>query len=171
MPELEKSARHVISLTESVWGALKASAERRGVEASELMQKVLIDFLLKEDTLAADAREDILSHRWLIERVVETAKALCRTGSFAPSLISDAIAKCEVDPEWALRYTKYVRDDMFKHGNPRKEINREFGWYIRRAVGGQVVKKGDGKPSVKPVNGHVFQSYTELGSFDTALVL
>jgi hypothetical protein len=170
MPELEKSVKHPISLPESVWRALEASAKDRRMETRELIQKVLEDFLLeKENTLPPKTRQDIIDRRWLIDRVKEAAMSLCRSGQFASSLISDAIVQCEGDPEWAARYTAYVRDDMYKHGNPRKDINRDFGWHIIRSVGGVGVKKDD-KPSFKTVKGHVFQSYTELRSFDADLV-
>jgi hypothetical protein len=125
MPELEKSVKHPISLPESVWRALEASAKDRRMETRELIQKVL---------------EDFIDRRWLIDRVKEAAMSLCRSGQFASSLISDAIVQCEGDPEWAARYTAYVRDDMYKHGNPRKDINRDFGWHIIRSVGGVGVK-------------------------------
>jgi hypothetical protein len=57
----------------------------------------------------------------------------------------------------------YVRENLYKHGNPRKNsINKEIGSCIRKAIGGQVTKSSDGKPIKIPVLGSVIQSYTEV---------
>ena len=58
-------------------------------------------------------------------------------------------------------------DDIYKNGNPLKGgINREIGYRVRAAIGGEVMKDNDGKPVLAKVLGEVIQSYTPMADYD-----
>lgn len=167
--EANKATKHSLTLMPRVYDALKLSAEQQGVEPNELIQNLIIDHVIEAKTLDAATQEHILTGRRLIATAVEIAKQRCRDGLFADSITLDTFRACSADPKWIADYEAYVGDNPYKNGNPLKGINREIGFGIRRAIGGEVVKVG-GKPVSTKVLGEVIQSYTPMSGFDTAAV-
>jgi hypothetical protein len=107
----------------------------------------------------------------LVQRAVATACRIKRDDGFAPDITLKVFSACMADKLWAADYETYVKDNPYKHGNPRKgAINREIGARIRKGIGVQVAKLSDGKPAKIPVSGSIIQSYTEMESFDSDAV-
>ncbi len=98
------------------------------------------------------------------------ARQRCLDGRFSRAITVETFQDCAKDPVWAADYRTYVKDDIFKHGNPLKGINREIGFRIRAAIGGHVETGADGKPVLEKVLGEVIQSYTPMRSFDRKIV-
>ena len=68
---------------------------------------------------------------------------------------------------WAEAYRAYVKDDIYKNGNPEKgPINREIGFRVRAGIGGFVEKGEDKKPKQTKVLGEIIQSYTPMKDFN-----
>ena len=109
--------------------------------------------------------------RQLIDRVVDAARELCRTGRFDSSLTLQAVRMCKDDPEWLSGYTRFVGGGIYEHGNHLKQkINREIGRRVRAAVGAEVVTDGNGRSAKVNVAGEIIQSYTPFASYDPAAV-
>jgi hypothetical protein len=164
------TSRHALTLPTAVYAALKLSAERRGLEPNTLIQNLIIDQAIKDDTLDPDMRTHIEAGRFVIEMAVEVAKQRCRDGKPASTITLDTFRACAADEKWVAAYKTYVQDDIYKHGNPLKQINREIGFRIRAAIDGRVIKDDKGKPAVVKVLGEVIQSYTPMKSYDHGLV-
>ena len=78
--------------------------------------------------------------RQLIDRVVDAARGLCRTGRFDQSLTLQSVRMCNDDPEWLSGYTRFVGGGIHEHGNHLKQrINQEIGRSVKAAVGAEVV--------------------------------
>jgi hypothetical protein len=102
-----------------------------------------------------------------VARAVEVATQRCRAGLFASSITADTFHACAAEPAWAADYRAYVGDDIYKNGNPLKGgINREIGFRVRQAIGGEVMKDDAGRPVVAKVLGEVIQSYTPMADYD-----
>lgn len=107
----------------------------------------------------------------LVERAVEEAKRICREGGFTSAITRDAIDACLADEEWRSGYREFVKDDIYKNGNPLKGlINREIGFRIRAGIGGTIIKGDNGKPAVAKVLGSIIQSYTPMQGFEKTAV-
>lgn len=165
-PNPYTTAKHTLTLLETIYRALKKSAEKRGVEPNELIVDLIVAETIKDGTLDDYTKTRYQLGRSLVERVVDTARQLCRDGKFSESINLDVIHLCTMDKAWAADYRTYVEDDIFKHGNPLKVINREFGFRIRAAIGGKVKKGPDGKPLNVKVAGEIIQSYTPMVGFE-----
>ena len=170
MADAPKTAKHTLTLQAPIYEALKRSAAKRGLDVNTHMQNVLTDHVIDDDTLDAETRAQIELGRSLIDRAVETAKQRCRDGLFARTITLDTFQACTADPKWAADYKTYVGADIFKHGNPLKRINREIGFRIRAAIGGEVEKDDTGAAVNAKVLGEVIQSYTPMKAFDPKIV-
>ena len=111
----------------------------------------------------------------LVDRAVQAAQDICRANRFKSSITLDAIRDCMKDPakldgqpyRWTDGYRAYVKDDIYKNGNPEKgPINHEIGFRIRAGIGGVVEKGDDGKSKTTKVLGEIIQSYTPMADFD-----
>jgi hypothetical protein len=160
-----KTSKHSLTLLTTVYDALKLSAQQQGIDPNELIQNLIIDHVIEAKTLDPITQEHIVTGRRLVATAVEVAKQRCRDGLFAPTITLDTFRACSADPKWIADYEAYVGDNPYKHGNPRKAINREIGFGIRRGIGGEVVKSG-GKPLSVKVLSEVIQSYTPMAAFD-----
>ena len=139
--------------------------EKHGRQEAELGFDVNMDFLE-----FWDADRPVLK-RQLIDRVVDAARELCRTGRFDQSLTLQAVRMCKDDPEWLSGYTRFVGGGIHEPGNRLKqEINREIGRSVRAAVGAEVVTDGNGQPARVNVTGEIIQSYTPFASYDPTAV-
>jgi hypothetical protein len=164
-----KTSKHSLTLLTPVYDALKLSAQQQGIEPNELIQNLIVDHVIETKTLDAATQKHIVTGRRLIAAAVEVAKQRCRDGLFEQTITLDTFRACSADPQWIADYEAYVGDNPYKHGNPRKAINREIGFGIRRAIGGEVVKS-DGKPLSIKVLSEVIQSYTPMAAFDQKAV-
>ncbi len=160
------TAKHTLTLLDPLYDALKLSAAKLGLEPNEVIVSLIAEHTIKDGTLDDYTAKRFLMGRELIEQVVEVARRRCREGQFAPTITLDAIQECTDDPAWIAKYRDYVEDDVFKHGNPLKAINREFGFRIRAAIGGSVQKDADKKPINVKVAGKIIQSFTLMEAFN-----
>ena len=162
-----RTAKHSLTLLVSVYDALKVSAAAQGLEPREVIQNLIIDHVIAAGTLDKVTREHIETGRRLVAHAVQVARQRCRDGLFASSITLDTFHACAADPQWAADYRAYVGDDIYKNGNPLKGgINREIGYRVRAAIGGEVMKDNDGKPVLAKVLGEVIQSYTPMADYD-----
>lgn len=144
-----------------------AAAYRR--DASEHAERILIEYLINMGLIDPIAAYRKRVFWFLIEFAVYEAQELCRAGKRSRTITRDAIQACTRDPVWAAHYYFYVGDNIFKNGNEKKgDINRELGWQIKRAVGGEVEKDANGKTANEKVLGEVIQSFTPLTFADDA---
>jgi hypothetical protein len=167
MPDLDKVAKHTLTLPNSVYTALCRSAEQQELEPSEVIQNLIIDHVIQAGTLDEGAQAQLQAYRKAVGHAVEVARQRLRDGAPVETLTADTFKACADDAEWRDNYRLYVQDDIFKNGNPRKgPINREIGYRIRAAVGAEVMKDADGRPVLRKVLGSVIQSYTPFSDFD-----
>lgn len=144
---------------------LRDHVEQHGPQGAELEFDVNMDFLE-----FWDADRPALKRR-LVDRVVDAARELCRTGRFDQSLTLRAVRMCKDDPEWLSGYTRFVGGCIYEHGNHLKQkINQEIGRSVRAAVGAEVVTDGNGRTARVNVDGELIQSYTPLASYDPTAV-
>ena len=156
-------SKHTLTLLNPLYAALKQSAENEGLEANEVIVRLIEDYVVSQGTLDAYTARRVELRRKLIKEVVKAAVAIRDEGKFAESITLDAISKCLKDDTWKSAYREYVEDDIFKGGNPLKgPINREIGFRIRAALDAEVLKEGSGKPRNEKVTGSIIQSYTPL---------
>ncbi len=134
-----------------------------------------INSLIKDGFIEKGEADRIKLFWALVDRAVQAAQDICRTNRFKSSITLDAIHDCMKDPaklvgqpySWTDGYRVYVKDDIYKNGNPEKgPINREIGFRIRAGIGGLVEKGDDGKSKTTKVLGEIIQSYTPMADFD-----
>ena len=168
-PELDGVAKHTLTLPNSVYQALKASAAKQGLEPYEVIQDLVIDHVIRAGTLDKKIQAQIEAYKRAVMRAVEVAKQRLRDGAAVETLTPDTFLECAQDPKWVADYRAYIQDDLYKNGNPRKgPINREIGYRIRAATGAEVMKDPNGKAVLRKVLGNVIQSYTPFISFDAS---
>ncbi|TIP03913.1 MAG: hypothetical protein E5X17_01830 [Mesorhizobium sp.] len=142
-----------------------AQAERK--EATEIIQRATINYLIDVGYMPPEEADRFKLFWWLVDETVLAAQKICRDGGFARSITLDAIHSCMNNPKWVDGYRTYVRDDIFKNGNPEKgPINREIGFRIRAGIGGVVEKTPQGKAATVKVLGEIIQSYTPMVDYD-----
>ena len=167
--------KYTIPFTSVVNAALLRAAAAERMEPTEIIQRATINSLIK-DGFVEEADADRIKLFWaLVDRAVQAAQDICLAGRFASSITLDAIHDCMQDSaklagqpyNWTDGYRAYVRDDIYKNGNPEKgPINREIGFRIRAGIGGEVEKGDDKKPKTTKVLGEIIQSYTPMANFD-----
>ena len=97
---------------------IQAYVEKHGRQGAELEFDVNMDFLEFWDA------DRLVLKRRLIDRVVDAARELCRTGRFDQSLTLQAVRMCKDDPEWLSGYTRFVGGGIHEHGNHLKQKNQ-----------------------------------------------
>ena len=103
----------------------------------------------------------------LVAQVVETARELCRTGSFDPALTLHAIRACKDDPDWFAGYARFVGGDIYGNRNPLKQtINPMFGRRVKDGVGAGDRKDDSGNPVRRRVENEIIRSYTLFEDYD-----
>ena len=103
----------------------------------------------------------------LVVQVVETARELCRTGSFDAALTLHAIRACKEDPDWLAGYTRFVGGDIYCNRNPLKQtINQMFGRRVKAGVGAEDRADDNGNPVRRYVENEIIQSYTLFEDYD-----
>ncbi len=167
--------KHTVPFTSAVNAALLRAAAAERMEPTEIIQRATINSLIKHGFIEKGEADRIKLYWALVDRAVRAAQDICRAGRFKSSITLDAIRDCMEDPakldgqpySWTEGYRAYVKDDIYKNGNPEKgPINREIGFRIRAGIGGLVEKGSDGKPKIAKVLGEIIQSYTPMADFD-----
>ena len=159
--------KYTVPFTSPVNAALLAAASAERKEPTEIIQRATINYLIEKGHLPKVEADRIKLFWQLVDQTVEAAQQLCRDGKFAPSITLDAIRVCMNDPKWVAGYRTYVRDDIYKNGNPEKgPINREIGFRIRAGIGGKVQMTAEGKAATAKVLGEIIQSYTPMADYD-----
>ena len=162
------TAKHTLTLLVPLYEALKRSGKKQGLEPNETIVNLIAEFTTRDGTLDDYTAKRFAMSQKLINEVIDVAQRRCQQGKFTPAITLDAIQECTADRAWADMYREYVEDDIYKHGNPLKAINREFGFRIRAAIGGTVQKDTEGKPINVKVAGEIIQSYTLMEKFEQA---
>ena len=167
--------KYTIPFTSIVNRALLEAATKKRMEPTEIIQRATINSLIEEGLIKKIDADRINLFWALVDRAVKAAQDICVAGRFARSITLDSIHDCMKDPaqlpaqpySWTEGYRVYVRDDIYKNGNPEKgPINREIGFRIRAGIGGIVETGDDGKPKTVKVLGEVIQSYTPMADYD-----
>ncbi|MDK2756813.1 hypothetical protein [Blastomonas fulva] len=151
-----------VSLRPAVNAALTAAATAENKDLTDYVTDILERHALDGPFMTEQDKSDLELLHSLTERVVETAVRLVAEGQFRDSITADSIAICEQDEKWLADYRKYVRDEPYKNGNPRKgNINPNFGYWVKKSLGAKSKMK-DKKAENRKVLGSVIQSYTPL---------
>ncbi|MDF2117995.1 hypothetical protein PY365_20690 [Roseiarcaceae bacterium H3SJ34-1] len=160
---LKYTVPFTIAANDGLLGA--AAAERK--EPTEIIQRATINYLIEKGYIDADEAERFKLFWKLVDQTVLAAQTICREGGFSRSITLDAIHLCMKDENWLDGYRRYVKDDIFKNGNPEKgPINREIGFRIRAGIGGVVEKGDNNKSATVKVLGEIIQSYTPMADYD-----
>lgn len=167
--------KHTVPFTSDVNLALLRAAAAERMEPTEIIQRATINFLIEEGFIEKEAADRIKLFWALVDRAVQAAQEICRANRFKNSITLDAIHDCMKDPaklngqpfSWIDGYRAYVKDDIYKNGNPEKgPLNRAIGFRIRVGIGGIVEKGDDNEPKTTKVLGEIIQSFTPMADFD-----
>ena len=167
--------KHSVPFASAVNAALLQAAAAERMEPTEIIQRAVIKSLIEDGFIVKEDADRIRLFWALVDRAVKAAQDICRANRFRRSITLDAIHECMKDPamldgqpySWIDGYKVYVRDDIYRNGNPEKgPINREIGFRIRAGIGGVVEKDEDGKTKTTKVLGEIIQSYTPMADFD-----
>jgi len=167
--------KFTVPFTSAINAALLRAAAKERMEPTEIIQRATINSLIQDGYIEKEEADRIKLFWALVDRAVEAAQAICRDNRFTSSITLDAIHDCMKDPakldgqpyNWIDGYRAYIRDDIYKNGNPEKgPINREIGFRIRAGIGGLVEKGDDRKSKTTKVLGEIIQSYTPMADFD-----
>jgi hypothetical protein len=167
--------KHTVPFTSAVNAALLRAAAAERMEPTEIIQRATINSLIKDGFIDKGEADRIKLFWALVDRAVQAAQDICRANRFKSSITLDAIHDCMKDPakldgqpyNWTDGYRAYIKDDIYKNGNPEKgPINREIGFRIRAGIGGSVEKGDDGRPKTTKVLGEIIQSFTPMADFD-----
>jgi hypothetical protein len=161
-----------LRLDSPVHAAIEKEAQAKRRELSEHIQRILAEHAISKKLLDAKKAAEYQLMWSLVARAVETARKICREGGFASDITHKAIQACMADGQWAADYQRYVQDNPYKHGNPRKgPINKEIGYRIKQGIGGIINRRRNGKPPKVTVTGSVIQSFTPMDDYTESAVL
>jgi len=156
----------------SIYAAIKQEALAEKREVNEHIQRILAEHAISKKLLDEVKAKEYQLMWSLVARAVETARKICREGGFGSDITHKAIQVCMGDKDWAADYEKYVQDNPYKNGNPRKRpINKVIGYRIREGIGGFTTKAPDGKPAKVTVTGSIIQSFTPMENYTKSAVL
>ena len=159
----EYTIKFSLRLDAPVFRAIEQEADHKGREVVEHIQRILGDYASKNNLMKEEEIKEYELRWGLVDRACDLAVEREHKIGFEETIIGDAIKDCEADEKWLASYEKYVQDNPYKHGNPRKGlINRELGRQIKIKMKAVAIKGPDGKPKKKPVTGSIVQSYTLL---------
>ena len=160
------TAKHALTLLNTVYEAAKQTAAGQGLDTNEFIVNLITEAVIEDGTLDPYTEHRFTLTRDLITDAARIARRICREGKFSEHITRDTIAECTGNDQWCGAYRLLIEDDIYKHGNPLKMINREFGYRIRAAIGGTVKKDAEGRPINAKVAGMIIQTYTLMDSFD-----
>lgn len=167
--QVSPAFKYTVPFTAAANTALARAAAVERMEPTEIIQRATINSLIQSGYLDETEANRIRLFWRLVDQTVAAAQQICREGGFSSSITLDAIRRCMKDSTWLDGYKVYVKDDIFKNGNPEKgPINREIGFRIRAGIGGVVEKNADGKAKTVKVLGEIIQSYTPMADYDRA---
>jgi hypothetical protein len=159
--------KYTVPFTAAANNGLLMAAKKERMEPTEIIQRATIRSLIAEGFINETDADRIKLFWRLVDQTVIAAQKICHDGGFSSSITLDAIRQCMKDPAWLEGYKLYVKDDIFKNGNPEKgPINREIGWRIRAGIDGVTEKGADGKAKTTKVLGEIIQSYTPMADYD-----
>lgn len=159
--------KYTVPFTPTANHGLLLAAKAARMEPTEIIQRATIRSLIANGYIEETEADRIELYWRLVDQTVVAAQTLCREGKFSSSVTLDAILRCMADPVWLDGYKSYVKDDIFKNGNPLKgPINREIGFRIRAGIDGITEKGPDGKAKTAKVLGQIIQSYTPMADYD-----
>jgi hypothetical protein len=162
--EESQAVKLSLRLDSPIHAALQKEGQSKGREIGEHIQRILTEHAIHQKLLDEATGLEYEMMWSLVHRAVETARRIWRDNGFTPDITLKTFQKCMEDKLWAADYESYVKDNPYKHGNPRKSpINKEIGLRIRKGIGGRV-KLSNGKPVKTPVAGEIIQSYTPMAS-------
>jgi hypothetical protein len=158
----ELKTRISLSILSAIFGALEREAMIENMDVTDIAERILETHTLNAGYLNPDEKEEISMYRSLIQRVINTAMQIAKEQGCKDTITADTIEVCMANAEWRADYTRYVGDDPYKNGNPKKQnINPSFGYWIKKSLGAKSKMK-DGKPENRKVLGSIIQSYTPL---------
>lgn len=165
--EESQSVKLTLRLDARIHAAIQNEGQTKGRDIGEHIQRVLTEYAINQHLLDEATGAEYEMKESLLDRVAQTALKIVRDGRFGPDIILQVVTECMDEKQFAADYEAYVKDNPYKHGNPRKSpINKEIGSRIRKVIGGKVAKLSDGKPAKIPVAGSIIQSYTKMKSFN-----
>jgi hypothetical protein len=171
MQDTQKAVKLSLRLDSRIHTAIRDDGRARGREVVEHIQRILAEYAINLKLVDTTTTTEVELFWSLVDRAVETARTICRNGGFTPDITHVTFLECMRDVRWAADYESYVKDNPYKHGNPRKSpINKEIGFRIREGIGGTVAKSSDGKPIKTAVVGSIIQSFTPMKAFDSKAV-
>jgi hypothetical protein len=151
-----------LRLDSLIYAALQKEALAQGRDIGDYMQRVFTRHAIDNKLVDEASGQDYELRESLVDRAVEFAQMIKRAEGITRDITNKAVIACMTDEQWLANYAVYVRDDPFRHKNPRKAINKEIGLRIRRAIGAKVARSSDGKPIKTPVSDSIIQSFTEM---------
>lgn len=165
--QVVSSFKYTVSFTSVANIGLMLAAKTKRMEPTEIIQHATIESLIEDGYIGKTDADRIKLFWHLVDQTVAAAQGICREGGFSSSITLDAIHECMKDPAWLDGYRVYVKDDIFKNGNPEKgPINREIGFRIRAGIDGVTEIGADGKAKTIKVLGEIIQSYTAMTDYD-----
>jgi hypothetical protein len=172
MSDVARSVKVSLRLDAPIYAAIKQEALTLRREVTEHIEQLLAEHAIEQKLLDEEKTKEYLLMWSLITRAVEKARKICREGGFGSDITYKAIQACMADKDWAEDYEKYVQDNPYKNGNPRKTpINQEIGYRIKQGIGGKVIKASNGESKKETVTGSIIQSYTPMKTYDETAVL
>lgn len=159
--------KYTVPFTAAANHGLQKAAKAERLEPTEIIQRATIKYLIEVGYIDKNEADRFVLFWRLVDQTVATAQQICRNGGFSSSITLDSIRECMKDSAWLDGYREYVRDDIYKNGNPEKgPINREIGFRIRAGIDGITEKLPDGKAKTTKVLGEIIQSYTPMADYD-----
>lgn len=131
--------------------AIEKDAASRHRDITDFMQWIIENYAVYQRLVSEEAMDEYKLRWSLVDRAAEKARQILEEQRFDREITYKTFQSCMADKAWAADYEKYVRDNPYKNGNPRKGINKKIGNRIARAVGAVAIKGPDGRPEKKPV--------------------
>ncbi len=170
--EYIKAMKTSLRLDAPLHAAITQDAQTENREFSEHVQRILIHYAIGKGLLTQEQIDDYELLWRLVDEAVRMARKICCDGGFGPDITYRTIRACMENESWAAAYEKYVRDNPYKNGNPRKgPINKELGFRIKESIGGTAVMTSKNRPAKVSVSDSIIQSYTLLEKHNEAMVL
>ena len=148
------------------WAAWTKLAHRNGYDPVDYIRMMVIKAITEANPPVLSSEEKARLQRLdrLIQKVVEIAVTMKKKFEFSEDITLHVFQRAMDDDAFRRDYIAHIGGgDPYAHGNPLKDVNRELGYRIKKAVAADVVKDKDGKPvERRNLKGQVIQSYTLL---------
>jgi len=148
------------------WAAWTKLAHREGYDPVDYIKMMVIKAITEANppVLESEEKTRLLRLARLIKRVVEIAVTMYRNGEFSEDITLHVFQRAMDDAAFRKDYIAHIGGgDPYAHGNPQKDVNRELGYRIKKALPADIVKDKDGKRvERRNLKEQVIQSYTLL---------